>query len=323
MKIRYSLIPVCMAICILCSVVTGISPGILSNTPASGTEPGTSVISRPGELSLVDYEINSTLIPVTPGTFQPVMPVPTIEAPVSGQWALYQDLLPPVQPPLLQWPAPVSGNTLPDPTLLIPVNDPGTGSGEPYSRPVNGTGTIRWIEIEGGFYGIESDDGARYLPVNLGDAYQADGMRIRFLAYPADIMTIAMWGIPITLVSVAEEGGESTGVWMSYHRSGGIAGFQDELAVYENGSAKISRRGEIRDIWLTSTEINALRDAGDEARFPEHSDEYLPDGEGRDLFFYEITREGKTVRTADMAVPEELLALIELLNGIVAQVSPR
>jgi hypothetical protein len=148
-------------------------------------------------------------------------------------------------------------------------------------------------------------------------------MRIQFLAYPAGIMTIVMWGIPITLVSVAEEGRESTGVWMSYHRSGGIAGFQDELTVYENGSAKISRRGEIRDIWLSRTEIDALRDAGDEAGFPELSHEYLPGGEGRDLFFYEITREGKTVLTADTAVPEELMALIELLNGIVARISPR
>jgi hypothetical protein len=132
-----------------------------------------------------------------------------------------------------------------------------------------------------------------------------------------------MWGIPVTLVSIAEEGGESPGVWMSYHRSGGIAGFQDDLTVYENGSAKISRRGEIRDIWLTPTEIDALRKAGDEAGFPQLSPEYLPGGEGRDLFFYEITREGKTVLTADTAVPEELVILIELLNEIVARIVPR
>jgi hypothetical protein len=324
MKMRYSLIPVCMALCIVCGVVTGSPPGILSDTPASGTElAGKAVISRPDELSLAKYEINGAISPAPPGMVQPVIPVPSSGVPVSGQCVWFHDILTPGQSPLLSRTLPGPGTTLPYPPLLVPVNDPGTGSGQPYSRPVNGTGTIRWIDLEGGFYGIESDDGARYLPLNLGEAYQVEGLRIRFQAFPARSMTIAMWGIPVTLVFVAEENGESTGIWLIYHRTGGIAGFRDDLTVYGNGSAKISRKGEIRNIWLTCTEIDAVRDAGDEAGFPNLSREYLPDGGGCDLFFYEISWEGKTVLTADTAIPEELMPLIRLSNEIVARVSPR
>jgi hypothetical protein len=396
MNIRYSLIPVCLAFCIVCGGVTGTSTEILSNTPVSGTEPVIPVISHPEAMSPTEYTLDYAIIPDSPGIFLPVMPVQPIEAPATGVWALYLDPPAPGHLQPLPGTVPVPGNTLPDPSLLIPVRDPEPAPGQSTSRPVNGSGTIRWIDLEGGFYGIETDDGEQYLPLNLGEAfrsdgmridfsghartgtatiqmwgtpleiheitiirdtisgtgtirwidleggfygietddgeqylplnlgetYRSDGMRIRFQAYPVDEMSLTMWGIPVTLVSISAESGESSGVWMTYHRSGGIAGFDDVLTIYENGSAKISRRGEIRNIRLTPGEIDAIRVAGDVAGFPGLLPEYLPDGEGRDLFFYEITREGKAIMTADTAVPEELMVLIDLLNGIVARVPP-
>lgn len=60
---------------------------------------------------------------------------------------------------------------------------------------VSGTGTIEYIPIEGGFYGIISDDGERYDPMNLEERFQVDGLRIRFEAVIChECAGIHMWG---------------------------------------------------------------------------------------------------------------------------------
>lgn len=65
---------------------------------------------------------------------------------------------------------------------------------------VTGTGTIRFLKIEGGFYGIVEDDGEHYDPVNLDAEFQVDGLRVRFeAAVMHDVLTFHMWG---TLVSI-------------------------------------------------------------------------------------------------------------------------
>lgn len=64
------------------------------------------------------------------------------------------------------------------------------------------TGTIQYIDLEGGFFGIVADDGAKYLPINLDEAFQKDGMRVRFEAEPVDVMTIYQWGTPVRLLSI-------------------------------------------------------------------------------------------------------------------------
>jgi len=45
---------------------------------------------------------------------------------------------------------------------------------------VSGTGAIIFLDFEGGFYGILSDDGEHYDPVNLSKEFQVDGLRVRF-----------------------------------------------------------------------------------------------------------------------------------------------
>jgi len=67
-----------------------------------------------------------------------------------------------------------------------------------------GTGTIRYLDFEGGFFGIVSDDGEQYLPYELPQEYQLDDLRITFTVKPLeDQMSIYMWGI---LVEILENG---------------------------------------------------------------------------------------------------------------------
>ncbi|QSZ66324.1 hypothetical protein RJ40_01815 [Methanofollis aquaemaris] len=82
---------------------------------------------------------------------------------------------------------------------------PGGTVNETPAAGVTGTGTITYIDLEGGFYGIVADDGARYLPLDLDEAFQQDGLKVRFTLEPAeDVMTIQQWGRPVHVVSIEE-----------------------------------------------------------------------------------------------------------------------
>lgn len=60
---------------------------------------------------------------------------------------------------------------------------------------VSGVGTITYVEIEGGFYGLVAEDGTKYNPLNLDEDFQEDGLRVRFRGQVrTDVMTTRMWG---------------------------------------------------------------------------------------------------------------------------------
>ena len=72
---------------------------------------------------------------------------------------------------------------------------------------ISGTGTIQFVALEGGFYGILADDGHHYDPINLDQELQVDGLRIRFTAQERkDLASFHMWGDIIELVEVEKIG---------------------------------------------------------------------------------------------------------------------
>jgi len=63
------------------------------------------------------------------------------------------------------------------------------------------TGTVRYIDVEGGFYGIVTDDGRKLDPVNLPQEFQKDGLRIRARVEPLQQrVSIRMWGTPVRII---------------------------------------------------------------------------------------------------------------------------
>jgi hypothetical protein len=67
---------------------------------------------------------------------------------------------------------------------------------------VSDTGTIIYVDLEGGFYGIIADGGDRYLPDNLSQDFQEDNLRISFEGIITDQPNIAMWGRTISLTKI-------------------------------------------------------------------------------------------------------------------------
>lgn len=68
-------------------------------------------------------------------------------------------------------------------------------------------GTVRYISIEGGFYGIVSDDGKQYDPVNLPAPFRENNLRVRFRGKVLkDRVGFHMWGEIFEIESIVRDG---------------------------------------------------------------------------------------------------------------------
>ncbi len=67
---------------------------------------------------------------------------------------------------------------------------------------IEGIGTITYLDLEGGFYGIITHDN-HYVPINLPPEFEMDGLRVKFKAkIRKDLVSIHMWGILIELIYI-------------------------------------------------------------------------------------------------------------------------
>lgn len=68
------------------------------------------------------------------------------------------------------------------------------------------SGTIRRVELEGGFYLIRTDEGVNYDPMNLAEQYQRDGLRVRVRAkLRPDMGGVHMAGPIVEIVEITEQ----------------------------------------------------------------------------------------------------------------------
>ena len=70
---------------------------------------------------------------------------------------------------------------------------------------VRGTGSVRFLNLEGGFFAIRGDDDVTYDPTNLPSGFQRDNLRVRFEArIRRDSMGIHQVGPIVDVTSIAE-----------------------------------------------------------------------------------------------------------------------
>ncbi|WOF16752.1 hypothetical protein F1737_08640 [Methanoplanus sp. FWC-SCC4] len=111
------------------------------------------------------------------------------------------------------------------------------------------------------------------------------------------------------------------GLLVEYHRTGGFAGFNDRVLLFENKTAIIYKNGVETSVLVDDETLLNIRTIIDSEKFMALEDEYKPESQGYDLFFYEVSAKGKTVSAQDGAVPEILSQLIEEMNGIMNKAS--
>jgi hypothetical protein len=106
-------------------------------------------------------------------------------------------------------------------------------------------------------------------------------------------------------------------VFVYYQRTGGIAGLDDRLVIFDNGVAVISRKTVSTEIALNQSELERITGIFNEAQFSMFQGNYSARRGTADYFRYTITYHGKTVIAEDSAIPHSLQPVIDDMNRII------
>ena len=89
--------------------------------------------------------------------------------------------------------------------VMLPVTDRCSAAED--EGVIDITGRIRHFSYEGGFFGIEGDDGNIYKPENLSSGYKVEGMRVSVKARPVEKkLLFKPWGTPIRILEIKKGG---------------------------------------------------------------------------------------------------------------------
>jgi hypothetical protein len=73
------------------------------------------------------------------------------------------------------------------------------GSGSAQDE-ISFVGEVRWIPLEGGFFGLVAEDGRRFFPLNLPQEFKKEGLKIKVKGnIKKGIATVQMWGAPFEI----------------------------------------------------------------------------------------------------------------------------
>ncbi len=198
-------------------------------------------------------------------------------------------------------------------------------SSENIDRTFDAEGTVQYIDLEGGFYGITSSTGEKYFPLNLAPEFRIDGLTVEFTARERrDISTTAMWGVPVELISVEKLGAGSATkpVLLEFSRTGGFAGCSDHLVLFEDGSGRVNRKEYAAIVQVPEETLDRLALLLAALDGADLQDEYSAPDDGADYYTYSLTYGGKTIHMEDTAVPDILYPVIELLTDIIVANAP-
>ena len=81
----------------------------------------------------------------------------------------------------------------------VPISNPRTNL-----PTIKTTGTVEYISLEGGFWGIVADDNAHYEPTNLSPKFMQKGLHVQFTATISKVQHLTpMWGIDIDIINMS------------------------------------------------------------------------------------------------------------------------
>ena len=105
-------------------------------------------------------------------------------------------------------------------------------------------------------------------------------------------------------------------VLVDYYRTGGFAGFNDRLVVFDNGVAVVSGKNVNYEIELNRSDIDRISQVFNSSQFSTLEGNYSARHGSVDLIKYTISYHGKTVIAEDTAIPPSLQSVIDELNRV-------
>jgi hypothetical protein len=107
-------------------------------------------------------------------------------------------------------------------------------------------------------------------------------------------------------------------ILVDYYRTGGIAGVDDHLVIFDNGAVVYSGHNGRGASVLNRSSVDELKDLFRTTDFIRMNESYPAPNPGADYFTYTITYHNHTVRAEDTGVPPLLQPVIQQLNEILA-----
>jgi len=111
---------------------------------------------------------------------------------------------------------------------------------------------------------------------------------------------------------------ETPSLFVDYQRTGGIAGVNDRLVIFDNGVTLVSSRTTSRELLLTQSDLEQISAVFDTAQFPTLEGNYTSRRGGADFMQYSISYQGRTVNTEDTAIPPSLEPVIREMDRILS-----
>ena len=108
-------------------------------------------------------------------------------------------------------------------------------------------------------------------------------------------------------------------ILVDYSRTGGIAGVEDHLVIFENGAGVYSGQRGRGAFFLNQTILDEINDEFYRVGFLSMNASYPAPSPGADYFTYTITYHNHTVNAEDTGVPPALQPVIQRLNEIIAE----
>jgi hypothetical protein len=70
-------------------------------------------------------------------------------------------------------------------------------------KPLSFTATVKYMNLEGGFFGLIAKDGTHWLPINLNQTFKQEGAIIKVRGNAVkNMMTIQQWGKPFSITYI-------------------------------------------------------------------------------------------------------------------------
>jgi hypothetical protein len=109
---------------------------------------------------------------------------------------------------------------------------------------------------------------------------------------------------------------QAPAVLVDYYRTGGFAGFDDRLVIFDNGVAVVSSKSVNQEIEINKTDIDRIVSLFNQSQFSMLEGNYSARHGNVDLIKYTISYHSTTVNAEDSVVPSSLQPVIDELNRI-------
>ena len=107
-------------------------------------------------------------------------------------------------------------------------------------------------------------------------------------------------------------------LFVDYQRTGGIAGMNDRLVIFDNGVTLVSSGTNSGEILLNHSDLEQISAVFEAGQFQILEGNYTSRRGGADFLQYSINYRGKTVHTEETAIPPSLEPVIKEMDRILS-----